>query len=411
MARLTMSRGSSCVLSLLVVMCVGASAARPAPEESLPAANGTCRSRVEPFGYGCEEHTVTTQDGYILSLQRITSGRGGESATGGGGKVPVLLQHGLMMDGMTWLMNSPNESLGYILADNGYDVWIANTRGTVYSLGHTSLSSSDPAYWNWSWDELASNDLSAMLQYAYDQSGQQKVHYVGHSLGTLIALAALSDQQQHVSMLRSAGLLSPIAFLNKVSSPLALAAADVFLAEALYWLGIDEFDPTGTAVHGLLTDICKLPGVNCYDLMSSFTGDNCCLDNSSVQTFLAHEPQASSTKNMVHLAQMIRRGIIAKYDYGDASDNIRYYGQATPPVYNVSAILDDFPLFLSSGGRDSLSDVQDVGRLKQALKSHDSDTLTVQYLADYAHADFVLAGNAKERVYGPLMAFFRLQDK
>ena len=40
---------------------------------------------------------VTTQDGYILSLQRITSGRSGESATGGGGKVPVLLQHGLMM--------------------------------------------------------------------------------------------------------------------------------------------------------------------------------------------------------------------------------------------------------------------------------------------------------------------------
>lgn len=271
------TRSSRCIVSLLLVLlCHGAAAAlatRPAPNASLAATtNGTCRSRVEPFGYRCEEHTVTTEDGYILSLQRIPSGRAGESELGRSRKVPVLLQHGLMMDGLSWLMNSPNESLGFILADNGYDVWIANSRGTVYSSGHTTLSSADPAYWNWSWDELASNDLSAMLQYVYDQAGQQKVHYVGHSLGTLIALAALSDQQPHVGMLRSAGLLSPIAFLNKVSSPLALAAADVFLAEALYWLGIDEFDPTGDAVHKLVTDICKLPGVDCYDLMSAFTG-------------------------------------------------------------------------------------------------------------------------------------------
>jgi lysosomal acid lipase/cholesteryl ester hydrolase len=47
----------------------------------------------------------------------------------------------------------------------------------------------------------------------------------------LIAFAALSDQQEHIGMMRSAGLLSPIAFLNKVSSPLAIGAADVFLAE------------------------------------------------------------------------------------------------------------------------------------------------------------------------------------
>lgn len=85
-------------------------------------------------------------------------------------------------------------------------------------------------YWDWSWDELASNDLSAVVQYVYAQSGQQRLHYVGHSLGTLIAFAALSQRQQ-LGMLRSAGLLSPIAYLNKVASPLALAGADTFLAE------------------------------------------------------------------------------------------------------------------------------------------------------------------------------------
>ncbi|EAY93397.1 hypothetical protein OsI_15194 [Oryza sativa Indica Group] len=56
-------------------------------------------------------------------------------------------------------------------------------------------------------------------------------------------------------------------------------------------------------VHSLVTDICKQPGIDCYNLMSAFTGDNCCLDNSSVQVFLAHEPQATATKNMIHLAQ------------------------------------------------------------------------------------------------------------
>uniref|UniRef100_I1PJU5 Partial AB-hydrolase lipase domain-containing protein n=1 Tax=Oryza glaberrima TaxID=4538 RepID=I1PJU5_ORYGL len=448
--------------TIILAVAAAAAAAWPAliagtssSTSRVAAANGTCQSRVAPFGYACEEHTVTTEDGYILSLQRIPSGRGETAAGGGGGgKVPVLLQHGLMMDGVTWLMNSPNESLGYILADNGYDVWIANSRGTVYSRHHTSLVSSDSviydgiifivkiicanyqhcldenviikwdimwfhviffiAYWNWSWDELSSKDLSAVVQYVYSQAGQQKMHYVGHSLGTLIALAALSDQQQQIGMLRSAGLLSPIAFLDKMSSPLARAAADVFLAEALYWLGLSEFDPTGEYVHSLVTDICKQPGIDCYNLMSAFTGDNCCLDNSSVQVFLAHEPQATATKNMIHLAQMIRGGTIAKYDYGNAGDNREHYGQATPPAYDVTAIPGDFPLFLSYGGRDSLSDVQDVSRLLRALgqsHSRDGDKLTVQYLADYAHADFVMARNAGERVYAPLMAFFKLQEK
>ncbi|KAF0930770.1 hypothetical protein E2562_035138 [Oryza meyeriana var. granulata] len=60
---------------------------------------------------------------------------------------------------------------------------------------------------------------------------------------------------------------------------------------------------------------------------------------------------------------------------------------------------------------DSLSDDQDVSHLLQALgQSHDGGKLTVQYLADYAHADFVMAGNARERVYAPLMAFFKLQE-
>ncbi|CAI8613338.1 unnamed protein product [Vicia faba] len=33
--------------------------------------DGICKTMVETQGYTCEEHKVTTQDGFILSLQRL----------------------------------------------------------------------------------------------------------------------------------------------------------------------------------------------------------------------------------------------------------------------------------------------------------------------------------------------------
>ncbi|OMP07534.1 Alpha/beta hydrolase-1 [Corchorus olitorius] len=353
--------------------------------------DGICNKMVVPQGYPCEEHMVTTEDGYILSLQRIPTGRSGGTP---GNSQPVLLQHGLLVDGITWLLLPPEQSLAFALADNGFDVWIANSRGTKYSLGHTSLSPNDSAYWNWSWDELVGYDLPATFQYVYDQSGQ-KMHYVGHSQGTLVALAAFSKNQL-LSMLRSAALLSPIAYMNQMTSPLAKDAANNFIAEMVYWLGLSEFNLRGDAVINLLKNLCSQPDVDCTNLLTAFTGQNCCLNSSIVDVFLDHEPQPSATKNMVHLAQMIRQGTITMFDYIDPDENMKHYGQTTPPAYNMTTIPNDLPLFLSYGGDDALSDVNDVQRLLDSLKDHDGDKLVVQYRQDYAHADYVMAENARQ---------------
>ncbi|KAG8642237.1 triacylglycerol lipase 2 [Manihot esculenta] len=370
-------------------------------DASLLSPNNThslCKSMVETQGYICQEHKVTSEDGYILSLQRMPAERSGKLAD----NPPVLLQHGLFSDGATWLSNSPDESLAFILADNGYDVWIANTRGSRFSRGHTSLTPNDPAYWDWTWDELAAHDLPAMFQYVHQQTGQ-KLHYVGHSLGTLTALAALS-QEKLPNMLRSAALLSPIAYLNQITSLLTKAAADAFLAEDIYWLGLREFAPQGQATSKLLEDICSEPGVNCTNLWTAFTGPNCCLNSSKI---LDNPSQPTATKNMIHLSQMIRTGTIAMYDYGNEEDNMKHYKQSTPPVYNMKSIPKDFPLFLSYGEKDSLSDPTDVGVLLQNLKDHDGDKLTVLSVENYAHLDFVEGVNANKLVYHPIMAFFK----
>ncbi|KAL5717633.1 sterol esterase [Ranunculus cassubicifolius] len=356
--------------------------------------DGFCVSAVVVNGYKCQEFEVTTEDGYILSMQRIGSG--------GRNKQPVLLQHGVLVDGMTWVLNSPDQSLPFILADNGFDVWIGNGRGTTFSRKHTTLDSSTPEYWNWSWDELVEYDFPATLNFVYGQTGK-KIHYIGHSMGTLVALASLS-QGKMLEKLKSAALLSPVAYLSHIRTPLAVLAARAFIGELDISLGIAEFNPVDKNVIKLVKKLCAVSGVNCYDLLTAFTGKNCCLNASTVDSFLKNGPQSTSTKNMVHLAQTIRDGKLAKYDYGGIR-NMLHYGQVKPPVYNLTNIPKNFPLFMSYGGQDALSDVQDVLTLLDMLKLHDGNKMRVQFVKDYAHADFIIGVTAKEIVYDPLIAF------
>ncbi|KAJ7974784.1 Lipase [Quillaja saponaria] len=373
-----------------------------------PSINGICATSVIVNGYKCQELQVTTKDGYILSLQRIPGGRGeqGDHSTGIK-KQPVIIQHGVLVDGMTWLLNPPEQNLPLILADNGFDVWIANTRGTRFSRQHTSLDPSKQAFWNWSWDELVSYDLPAVFDYVYGQTGQ-KVHYVGHSLGTLIALASFSEGHL-VTQLKSSALLSPIAYLSHMNTALGVVLAKTFAGEITTLFGLAEFNPKGIRVSTLIKSLCTYPGIDCYDLLTALTGKNCCLNASTVDLFLRNEPQSTSTKNMVHLAQTVRTGVLAKFNYGRPDYNIMHYGDMQPPIYNISNIPKNLPLYISYGGRDALSDVRDVGNLLDSLKFHDGDKLTVQFIKDYAHADYIMGVNAKDIVYNAVLAFFKRQ--
>lgn len=64
---------------------------------------------IAKYGYNAELHHITTEDGYILELHRIS---GGPKSPPKKGKKVALLMHGILDSSATWVLTGPNKGLG-----------------------------------------------------------------------------------------------------------------------------------------------------------------------------------------------------------------------------------------------------------------------------------------------------------
>ena len=100
--------------------------------------------------YQVEKHVYTTEDGYINTVFRICGKKSNQedclkqiyankSDVNGNKtdfKKPVVIyQHGLL-DCCASIINNEEKSLGLMVVEKGYDLWINNSRGNRYSREH-----------------------------------------------------------------------------------------------------------------------------------------------------------------------------------------------------------------------------------------------------------------------------------
>ncbi|PSN43337.1 hypothetical protein C0J52_14182 [Blattella germanica] len=299
-------------------------------------------------GYPVETHTVTTDDGYILELHRIPYS---PKANDTGSRRPIVfLQHGLLCSSVDWVIMGPKKALAYMLSDAGYDVWMGNARGNVYSTKHESLKTSSSKFWAFSWHEMGVYDLPAVIDYVLETTEEPDMYYVGHSMGTTMFYVLMSTKPEYNAKIRHMVALAPVAVLRNTKSLFAVATKYIPKGIITEFLYNRPFFPQSKYVNGPLRTLCKTGAITqglCTNILFQIGGFN---SNQINQTMLpiifTYFPAGSSFKSWTHYGQLMRSGRFQQYDFGIVKDLFRY-GNTKPPEYNFASITASISLIVA----------------------------------------------------------------
>ncbi|KAJ3658391.1 hypothetical protein Zmor_010131 [Zophobas morio] len=356
---------------------------------------------IESHGYPCESHNIVTEDGYILTYHRIPHGIDNPVV----GTKPVLLMHGASCSSADFVNMGPERSLGYILADKGYDVWIGNARGTAWSRNHTTLDVVTDAaeFFDFSWHEVGYYDLPAAIDYILDVNGDDSLHYVGHSYGTTNFLVLATTRPEYNSKIKLASLLAPVSRMEHQKNQLLVIVAKYIdriaaLADKYHLYEIPLVDQ----IREIGVSLCSQPAYFsvCEKILFTIVGeDEPEFDLNKIAVLLTNTPSNTGLKQFYHSAQEVKNGGFSQYDYG-AAKNLEIYSSETPPSYDISKISS--PVALYYGKNDAVVNPEDVAELLSELPNAVNDYLVSFEL--FNHFDFLFAIDVVELLYTELIS-------
>jgi len=365
------------------------------PEIKDPDVGKDMVSIVQSKGYPIQQHFATTKDGYILGVYRIPHGRNG-AFSDIKAKPVVFLQHGLLDSSYTWVNNFPHQSLGFILADNGFDVWMGNNRGNTWSRRHVSRNVNSDAFWDFTFEDMGKNDLPTQIEFVLNATGQTKLTYVGHSQGTTQAFAGFSINPSLAARVNLFVALAPVSYLSHQTSLLLSLLSTFDVIKLIELFGFREFLPDATLLQKIAPGICNWVPWGCEDFLFLLTGFSDNLNSTRIQVYVSETPAGTSVKNMDHWAQAEKNGKFQMYDYGCgifSCENQKRYGQKQPPQFDLTKV--KVPTALYYGDHDTLGNPKDVVQLIQELPN----IVFTQRQPSYAHLDYVWAVNANTLVF------------
>ena len=349
---------------------------------------------IQNNGYKLEVHDITTDDGYILALWHIVP----KSTTN---KV-AYFQHGLS-DTAWCFFQLGSRSLPFLLMKEGFDIWLGNGRGNVFSTKHKTKDPNNEksGFYDFSMDDNVKYDLPATIKYIKSKTGGKKMSYIAHSQGSTIFFmlymhnpSLIESSFDHFSSIGTVpniahAVFGPIKFLDIIYG-------------ILDKLNFDKGMLTLTHEQRLkIANFCKIIPVACQAFFE--TGANIKPTNrinySKVYNYLYYYPGGTSKLNLLQWSQIHTLKKLVYY-------NPNYEKEKTAIAYNINNLKKwKIKAFVARTNMDTFSSYDDVTEFYQNIE--DKSYITLLDLTKYGHLDVLAADSAYNDIFVPMVNFLK----
>ena len=362
------------------------------------------KAYIEGFGYTLETYEVTTEDDYINTVWHLVK----NSPTSNASSKVVFFQHGLLDTAWTWFQLKEN-SIPFLLGNEGHDVWLGNSRGNIFSFKHKTFDPSDinGKYWDFCMDEKAKYDIPAFVSFVKQKTGAKKISYIGHSQGTTIFLMKyMSDPtwiEANVENFVALGTVPNLKYSQL--SPLKLIEHLYSLIKLV--IPIKDIAHLSEKVRNLVAKFAKnFPNISgsLFEKFVALTPSHR-TDYNELYKFMYFYPGGTSKKNLLHWSQIYIAKKLVYYNpdaenegSGSESDDYKAYDINVIKKWKINSLVartDD----------DTLSTYQDVTELYEIVEN--KDIFHLIDLQNYNHADCIMAESAIKDIFEKIINFIK----
>jgi pimeloyl-ACP methyl ester carboxylesterase len=331
----------------------------------------------------CTDGYATTLDGWKLGIRMY------EPRQADPGKLPVVLCHGLGLNGTFWTIT--DDHLPGQLAARGYEVFIVDMRGSGAShrvglpgkvnrfLRQTPIR--EVGARDWTVDDEAKYDVPAILDYVRQETGSERVNWVGHSLGGMLMFPFLEFSPE-AGRIASFVDMGGVAMVVDTPDIREMRRADKGLRVLSIALS------TGRLGRPMMYG--RLPGLEMIDRFY-YTASN--VDKRTVSRFYGYtleDPGAGALKQLdpyLWTGHMLSAD--KSIDYASALDRVTA------------------PTLMIAGEGDIMADVPSSILTFNSLGSADKTLLRFGrldgHIADYGHCDLVWSRYAPREIFPPII--------